>query len=325
MAGARLMSGLVVIFRTPSQIEADVVRGLLEAHGVAAMIASDLSRTAVSAGGHRAGQVHRSRHRTTPAHAPRIIESHRDDRRGGRRPVRRGVRAARAAHRLPLPRPRPARARADAPVARARRRERRRVRQRVDGVPRRLGARLRHRRHALPRVPAAQRRAEVEAQGVDRLGGVAGAARPSGSGSASSCILGRGEEKTGGRRKHAIIADCYEALIAAIYLDGGIEPRAGLHRSGSSRTLIDEARRSGVARGVHRRLQVGAAGMAAARRPRPADLPAGRRDRAGSPPALRGRGPGGRGRGGDGGREEQEGSGAAGRARRRSTALAGTD
>ena len=40
-------------------------------------------------------------------------------------------------------------------------------------------------------------------------------------------ILGRGEEKTGGRRKHAIIADCYEALIAAIYLDGGIEPARG--------------------------------------------------------------------------------------------------
>ena len=39
-------------------------------------------------------------------------------------------------------------------------------------------------------------------------------------------ILGRGEEKTGGRRKHALIADCYEALIAAIYLDGGIEPAA---------------------------------------------------------------------------------------------------
>ena len=39
-------------------------------------------------------------------------------------------------------------------------------------------------------------------------------------------ILGRGEEKTGGRRKQAIIADGYEALIAAIYLDGGIERRA---------------------------------------------------------------------------------------------------
>jgi ribonuclease-3 len=36
-------------------------------------------------------------------------------------------------------------------------------------------------------------------------------------------LLGRGEEKTGGRRKHAILADCFEAVIAAIYLDGGIE------------------------------------------------------------------------------------------------------
>ena len=44
-------------------------------------------------------------------------------------------------------------------------------------------------------------------------------------------ILGRGEEKTGGRRKHAIIADCYEALIAAIYLDGGIEPAQRVHRA----------------------------------------------------------------------------------------------
>jgi ribonuclease-3 len=36
-------------------------------------------------------------------------------------------------------------------------------------------------------------------------------------------LLGRGEEKTGGRNKHAILADCFEALIAAIFLDGGIE------------------------------------------------------------------------------------------------------
>jgi ribonuclease-3 len=34
-------------------------------------------------------------------------------------------------------------------------------------------------------------------------------------------LLGRGEEKTGGRQKHAILADCFEALIAAVYLDGG--------------------------------------------------------------------------------------------------------
>jgi len=36
-------------------------------------------------------------------------------------------------------------------------------------------------------------------------------------------LLGRGEEKTGGRSKHAILADSFEALIAAIYLDGGVE------------------------------------------------------------------------------------------------------
>ncbi len=43
-------------------------------------------------------------------------------------------------------------------------------------------------------------------------------------------LLGRGEEKTGGRHKHAILADSLEALIAAIYLDGGIEAGAGVHR-----------------------------------------------------------------------------------------------
>jgi ribonuclease-3 len=35
--------------------------------------------------------------------------------------------------------------------------------------------------------------------------------------------LSRGEEKTGGRTKRAIIVDAYEAIIGAIYLDGGVE------------------------------------------------------------------------------------------------------
>lgn len=35
--------------------------------------------------------------------------------------------------------------------------------------------------------------------------------------------LGRGEEKTGGRGKTALWADAYEALLAALYLDGGFE------------------------------------------------------------------------------------------------------
>jgi ribonuclease III len=34
--------------------------------------------------------------------------------------------------------------------------------------------------------------------------------------------LGRGEEKTGGRKKSSLWADAYEAVIAALYLDGGL-------------------------------------------------------------------------------------------------------
>ena len=38
--------------------------------------------------------------------------------------------------------------------------------------------------------------------------------------------LSRGEEKTGGRTKRAIVVDAYEAIIGAIYLDGGVEAAA---------------------------------------------------------------------------------------------------
>ncbi len=37
-------------------------------------------------------------------------------------------------------------------------------------------------------------------------------------------LLGKGEEKTGGRERVSILADAFEAVIASIYLDGGIEP-----------------------------------------------------------------------------------------------------
>jgi len=37
-------------------------------------------------------------------------------------------------------------------------------------------------------------------------------------------ILGKGEEMTGGREKPSLLADALEAVIAAIYLDGGFEP-----------------------------------------------------------------------------------------------------
>ena len=50
-------------------------------------------------------------------------------------------------------------------------------------------------------------------------------------------LLGRGEEKTGGRTKPALLADAYEALIAAIYLDGGLEAARGFVR----RSLVEGA------------------------------------------------------------------------------------
>ncbi len=36
-------------------------------------------------------------------------------------------------------------------------------------------------------------------------------------------LLGRGEERGGGRRKGSILADAFEAVAAAVYIDGGIE------------------------------------------------------------------------------------------------------
>jgi len=36
-------------------------------------------------------------------------------------------------------------------------------------------------------------------------------------------LLGKGEENTGGRERASILADAFEALIAAVFLDGGLE------------------------------------------------------------------------------------------------------
>lgn len=36
-------------------------------------------------------------------------------------------------------------------------------------------------------------------------------------------MLGVGEEKTGGRKKDSLLANLFEALVAGVYLDGGID------------------------------------------------------------------------------------------------------
>jgi ribonuclease-3 len=56
--------------------------------------------------------------------------------------------------------------------------------------------------------------------------------------------LGRGEEKTGGREKPALLADAFEALTAAIFLDAGLAAaREFLGRTLLGESLGEEGRR----------------------------------------------------------------------------------
>ncbi|HEX4544546.1 MAG TPA: ribonuclease III, partial [Candidatus Acidoferrum sp.] len=49
--------------------------------------------------------------------------------------------------------------------------------------------------------------------------------------------LGRGEEKTGGREKQTLLADAFEAIVAAVYLDSGLGAARGVLR----RVLFEQA------------------------------------------------------------------------------------
>lgn len=73
--------------------------------------------------------------------------------------------------------------------------------------------------------------------------------------------LGKGEEMTGGRRRASIVSDAFEALLAAIYLDGGMETArkwvinlmedsikdvVGGHRYADYKTMLQEALQKGT-------------------------------------------------------------------------------
>ena len=233
---------LVVVFRTPSQSEAEVVRGLLETHGISAMIATDLSRTAFPL---TLSELRIAVQAEDGAHARQIIDSHRDEA-GPARVVPFGSE--------------------------------------LEPLERRIGYRFRDRgllEHALTHSSRVHEDASggvfdnesMEFLGDSVLGfviadmlfrefpqhneGQKSKLKASIVSAASLArlgekieigdylILGRGEEKTGGRRKHALIADSYEALIAAIYLDGGVEAARGfIERQFAD--LIEEARRTGA-------------------------------------------------------------------------------
>ena len=86
---------------------------------------------------------------------------------------------------------------------------------------------------ALARRHAALVRREALVQVADEIG-------------LAACIrLSRGEEEAGGRNNPGLLSDACEALIAAIYLDGGVEPVRGfIERQFAD--LIEEARRTGA-------------------------------------------------------------------------------
>jgi ribonuclease III len=52
--------------------------------------------------------------------------------------------------------------------------------------------------------------------------------------------LGRGEEKTGGREKPALLADAFEAVVAAIYLDAGLAAAKEMLRTTLFEAALEE-------------------------------------------------------------------------------------
>jgi ribonuclease-3 len=52
--------------------------------------------------------------------------------------------------------------------------------------------------------------------------------------------LGRGEEKTGGREKPALLADAFEAVVAAVYLDAGLAAAKEMLRTTLFESALEE-------------------------------------------------------------------------------------
>jgi ribonuclease-3 len=241
----------VVIFRTQSNVEASIVRGLLESHGVMALLASSVAHNVFPLNVNELGEVRIAVRPEDADEARRIIESHRTELATGK-------------------------------VVR--------LRDEFDALQQAIEYRFRDRgllEHAMTHTSRANEDISggvIDNESLEFLGdAVLGfiiadvlfhafpefnegqkskvkAALVSTSTLARQAerlslgdhlLLGRGEEKTGGRRKQALLADGYEALIAAIYLDGGVEQaRAFIVREFAA--LVNEVRRSGVAGGDHK-------------------------------------------------------------------------
>jgi ribonuclease III len=240
------LTDLVTIFRTRSDVEASIVRGLLEAHGVPSVVASPLPQSLFPMAVNTLGEIGIAVHATDAEEAQRIIEGHRTELTNGQ-------------------------------VVR--------LRDEFETLELTIGYRFRDRgllEHAMTHTSRANedvsggvrdnesleflgdavlgfviadllfnefpdcdegQKSKIKAALVSTVTLARMAERLS---IGEHLLLGRGEEKTGGRRKQALLADGYEALIAAIYLDGGIEhARAFVAREFA--TLLADAHRAGTA------------------------------------------------------------------------------
>jgi ribonuclease III len=220
---------LAVVFRTHSDIEASIVRGLLEAHGIYAALSSDLTHAVFPLSIDGLGEVRVSVPASQADEARSIIAQQAARPAAGevvRMPEARDLSAfeERVGHHF-----------ADAPLLERALTHRSRANEDASGATvdneslEFLGdavlgfimADLLFR--DFPQLDEGQK-SKIKASLVSTatLGDLA---RELGLG--QFLALGRGEEKTGGRNKQALLADGYEAVIAALYLDGGIEAARG--------------------------------------------------------------------------------------------------
>jgi ribonuclease-3 len=235
----------VVIFRTHSEIEASIVRGLLEAHGIPVLVSSGLTRSVFPVAISGPNELKVAVNEDDAAEARRLIESHRQEMSESRVvPLRDEFRGLedRIEYRF-----------RDPGLLEHALTHRSRVHEDASGGVfdneslEFLGDAVlgfviadllfrefpQHNEGEKSKIKASI----VSAPSLGRLAEKIGLG--------DFLILGRGEEKSGGRQKMALVSDSYEALIAAIYMDGGIQAaRTFIEREFGG--LIDEAKKRGT-------------------------------------------------------------------------------
>ena len=245
------MSEPVVIFRTQSGVEASIVRGLLESHGVMAILSSAVAHAVFPLNVNELGEVRIAVRPEDADDARHIIESHRTELETGKvvrlrdefetlqqaieyRFRDRGLLEHAMTH--------TSRANEDVSGGVI---DNESLEFLGDAVLGFIVADILF--HAFPEFNEGQK-SKVKAALVSTATLARQAERLS---LGDHLLLGRGEEKTGGRRKQALLADGYEALIAAIYLDGGVEQaRAFITREFA--TAVSDVRRTGLVGGDHK-------------------------------------------------------------------------